>query len=52
LEGDELRASLGEGSAPSIALRRASDRTLELHWTAADGGRALRTTLHPAGEPD
>jgi hypothetical protein len=52
LEGEELRATLGAGSVPSITLRRASDRTLELHWTPADGGRTLRTTLHPAGDLD
>jgi pimeloyl-ACP methyl ester carboxylesterase len=52
LEGDELRATLGEGSVPSIALRRTPGNALELHWTPADGGRTLRTTLYPAGEPD
>jgi pimeloyl-ACP methyl ester carboxylesterase len=52
VEGEELRATLGEGSVPSIALRRASANALELYWTAADGGRTLRTTLHPAGDLD
>jgi len=52
LEGEELRATLGAGHVPSIALRRASEGTLELHWTAADGGRTLRGTLYPAGDLD
>lgn len=52
LEGEELRATLGAGQGPSIALRRASEGTLELHWTAADGGRTLRGTLYPAGDLD
>ena len=52
LEGEELRATLGEGSVPSIALRRASGNALELHWTPADGGRTLRATLYPAGDPE
>lgn len=52
LEGEELRATLGEGSVPSIALRRTPGNALELHWTPADGGRTLRTTLYPAGEAD
>lgn len=51
-QGDELRATLGEGSVPSIALRRAPGNALELHWTSADGGRTLRTTLYPAGDLD
>lgn len=52
LEGDELRATLGSGSVPAIALRHTAGHALELHWTAADGGRTLRTTLFPAGELD
>lgn len=52
LQGDELRATLGEGSGPAIALRRASGNTLELHWTPADRGRTLRATLYPAGDLD
>lgn len=51
-QGDELRATLGEGSAPTITLRRASDRTLEVYWTPAGGGRTVRTTFYPAGDPD
>jgi pimeloyl-ACP methyl ester carboxylesterase len=50
LEGAELRATLGEGSVPSITLRRASATSLELIWAPSDGGRTLRTTLYPAGE--
>jgi len=52
LQGDELRASLGDGSVAAIALRRVSANTLELHWTPPDGGRTLRTTLYPAGGLD
>jgi pimeloyl-ACP methyl ester carboxylesterase len=50
LEGAGRRATLGEGSVPSITLRRASATSLELIWAPADGGRTLRTTLYPAGE--
>ena len=50
LEGEELRATLAEGSGPAITLRRASDRTLEIQWPAPDGGRTLRATLHPTGD--